>query len=69
MGKKQDQCANITYRHAYEFFEKKRILEGERKMARRLKNEVEHPGGFSLIKEWNAVWIFPPGFVYPYYTK
>ena len=51
MGKKQDQCGNVTYRRAYAFFEKKRVLEGLAKSARRLKNEVEHPNGFSLEKE------------------
>lgn len=51
MGKKQDQCGNVTYRRANAFFEKKRVLEGEAKTARRLKNEAEHPHGFSLEKE------------------
>jgi hypothetical protein len=51
MGKKKDQCGNITYRLAYDFFEKKRILEGEPTSARRSKHEAECPGGFSLIKE------------------
>ena len=51
MGKKQDQCGNVTYRRAYTFFEKKRVLEGEAKTTRRLKNEAEHPHGFSLEKE------------------
>ena len=69
MGKKQDQCGNIAYRRAYEFFEKKRILEGERKTARRLKNEAEHPGGFSLVKERNAMWIFASNFAYSYNAK
>lgn len=60
MGKKQDQCGNITYRRAYDFFEKKRVLEGEPKSARRCKNEAEHPMGFSLIKERAHKWIFAP---------
>eukprot|EP00563_Minutocellus_polymorphus_P002121 CAMPEP_0181043290 /NCGR_PEP_ID=MMETSP1070-20121207/12626_1 /TAXON_ID=265543 /ORGANISM="Minutocellus polymorphus, Strain NH13" /LENGTH=298 /DNA_ID=CAMNT_0023121603 /DNA_START=358 /DNA_END=1254 /DNA_ORIENTATION=- len=51
MGKKQDQCGNVTYRRAYAFFEKKRVLEGQAKSARRLKNESERPRGFSLEKE------------------
>jgi len=51
MGKKQDQCGNVTYRRANAFFEKKRVLEGEAKTARRLKNEADHPHGFSLEKE------------------
>jgi hypothetical protein len=47
-GENQDQCGNITYRRAYTFFEKKRILEGEPKTARRRKNEKENPMGYSL---------------------
>lgn len=48
-GKKQDQCGNVTYRAAYVFFEKLRILEGKKKSAARLKNESEHPSGVRLI--------------------
>ena len=48
-GKKQDQCGNIAYRAGYVFFEKLRILEGEKKSAARKKNEREHPQGVSLI--------------------
>ncbi len=44
-GKKQDQCGNVTYRTAYVFFEKLRILEGKKKSAARIKNESEHPTG------------------------
>ena len=44
-GKKQDQCGNITYKAAYVFFEKLRILEGKKKSAARIKNEAEHPNG------------------------
>lgn len=65
MGKKQDQCGNITYQRAYEFFEKKRLLDGEPKSKPRLKNEQEHPSGFSLVKERQARWVFsgnPYGF-------
>lgn len=46
-GKKQDQCGNVTYREAYVFFEKLRILEGKKKSAARIKNENEHPSGVS----------------------
>lgn len=59
-GKKQDQCGNITYRTSYVFFEKKRIMEGKPKSARRLKNESEHPDGFSLEKERAGKWFFAP---------
>ena len=44
-GKRQDQCGNVTYRSAYVFFEKLRILEGKPKTASRRSNEVEHPNG------------------------
>ena len=47
-GKKQDQAENITYRRAYAFFEKKRLLEGRTKSKARLTNEMEHPSGFPL---------------------
>jgi hypothetical protein len=68
MGKNQDQCGNITYRRAYEFFEKKRIVDGEAKSARRRKNEAEHPGGFSLVKERAGKWVLAPraGWAYSY---
>mmetsp|Transcript_18260 Transcript_18260/g.52231 ORF Transcript_18260/g.52231 Transcript_18260/m.52231 type:complete len:309 (-) Transcript_18260:120-1046(-) len=58
MGKKQDQCGNVTYLRAYAFFEKKRIMEGKKKTARRVKNEAEHPRGFSLEKERAGKWVF-----------
>ena len=56
-GKGQDQCGNITYRRAYVFFEKLRILEGQSKSAARLRNEVEKPSGFSL-ETARAQWYF-----------
>jgi len=49
-GKHQDQCGNVTYRKAYLFFEKFRVLEGRPKSASRNCNEFEHPHGFSLEK-------------------
>ena len=58
MGKKQDQCGNVTYPRAYAFFEKKRIMEGKKKTARRVKNEAEKPTGFSLEKERAGKWVF-----------
>ena len=48
-GKKQDQCGNVTYKAAYVFFEKLRILEGESKSAARRKNEKENPYGVSSL--------------------
>ena len=48
-GKKQDQCGNVTYRTAYVFLEKLRILEGKSKSAARRKNEVEYPRGVRLV--------------------
>lgn len=49
-GKGQDQAGNITYRRAYVFFEKLRILEDEPKSSARIMNEMEHPFGFPLEK-------------------
>jgi hypothetical protein len=46
-GKNQDQCGNITYKRAYVFFEKLRILEGKPKSSKRLSNEANQPQGFS----------------------
>jgi hypothetical protein len=48
-GKKQNQCGNIAYRAGYVFFEKLRILEGEKKSAARKKNERENPQGVSVM--------------------
>lgn len=50
-GKKQDQCANVTYKRAYIFFEKQRLLEGKAKSSARLANESEKIGGFSTKKQ------------------
>ena len=44
-GKKQDQCGNVTYRAAYIFLEKLRILEDRPKSKTRLRNEVANPSG------------------------
>jgi hypothetical protein len=49
-GKRQDQAGNVTYRRAYVFFEKLRILEGKPKSAARIGNEMEYPYGFPLEK-------------------
>lgn len=58
-GKGQDQCGNVTYEASYIFFEKLRILEGEKKSIARLKNEEENPMGFLLEKQRAGNWIFP----------
>jgi hypothetical protein len=47
-GKKQDQCGNITYRTAFVFFEKLRILEGKSKSMKRLTNEAVNPNGVRI---------------------
>jgi hypothetical protein len=44
----------MCYQRAFWFFEKKRILEQQPKSAARLRNEVEHPGGFSLRRLRNS---------------
>mmetsp|Transcript_24558 Transcript_24558/g.45150 ORF Transcript_24558/g.45150 Transcript_24558/m.45150 type:complete len:93 (+) Transcript_24558:2344-2622(+) len=59
-GKGQDQCGNVTYAASYVFFEKLRILEGQKKTSARLKNEIENPAGFSLAKSGRGeFWIAP----------
>jgi len=52
-GKHQDQAGNVTYRRAYVFFEKLRILSGHPKSSERLSNEMEHLYGFPLHKPRN----------------
>ena len=59
-GKGQDQCASVCYKEAYVFFEKLRILEGKKKTAARLKNEAEHPSGFSHHKSRGGYWKYLP---------
>lgn len=68
MGKNQDQCGTIAYPRAYRFFEKKRLRENGAKTKRRLKNEAEHPNGFSLVKERPARYLYLlPGESFTYY--
>jgi len=58
LGKKQDQCGNISYIRSYIFFEQLRIMENTPKLSRRLKNEVEHaPSGFSTERERTSKWV------------
>lgn len=47
-SKNENGSGNITYRRAWVFFEKKRILDGEPKSAQRIQNEEEYPEGFEL---------------------
>ena len=54
-GKRQDQCGNVTYRTAYVFFEKLRIIEGEPKSVARLSNERDHPYGVSHLTQTSIV--------------
>lgn len=56
-GKQQDQCGNVTYKKAYVFFEKLRIMEGKAKTKKRLSNEAENPRGFSTTKARGYVWM------------
>mmetsp|Transcript_5619 Transcript_5619/g.9503 ORF Transcript_5619/g.9503 Transcript_5619/m.9503 type:complete len:536 (+) Transcript_5619:75-1682(+) len=56
-GKQQDQCGNVTYKKAYVFFEKLRIMEGEAKSSKRLSNEAQNPRGFSTTKARGYVWM------------
>ncbi|KAL7534254.1 hypothetical protein ACHAXR_005762 [Thalassiosira sp. AJA248-18] len=61
-GKGQDQYANVTYKAGYVFFEKLRILEGQKKSAARMKNEKEQMSGFSVCKARAGKWKYLPGF-------
>lgn len=63
-GKSQDQCANVIYRTAYEFFEKLRILEGQPKSSARLRNEMQRPNGF-VLKKYRGSYIVPVGYTGP----
>lgn len=56
-GKQQDQCGNVTYKKAYVFFEKLRLLEGEPKSSKRLSSEAENPSGFRTVKARGYVWV------------
>jgi len=56
-GKSQDQCASVMYKSAYVFFEKLRLLEGQKKSSARIKNEAEQSGGFSTTKSRGGYWI------------
>ncbi|EGZ18986.1 hypothetical protein PHYSODRAFT_332706 [Phytophthora sojae] len=52
-------AANVVYRTAYAFFEKKRILEGGKKTKKRLENEVKQgPAGFPLRHDNGMRWVF-----------
>ncbi|OSD06103.1 hypothetical protein PYCCODRAFT_1431921 [Trametes coccinea BRFM310] len=50
---------NGTYYAAYVYFEKVRIFEGKRKTAKRIDNEIEHPGGFPREDMTRKLFIIP----------
>lgn len=53
-SKGQEQAGNPSYKAAYIFFEKQRILEGRAKSASRLENEAKYDTGFSLKSKRQA---------------
>lgn len=57
-AKQQDQCANQIYPAAYIFFERKRLMDGASKTKARLKNEQDHPNGFSTARPGKSNWIY-----------
>ncbi|KAG8895480.1 hypothetical protein FRB99_000568 [Tulasnella sp. 403] len=52
-------AGNITYRHAYVYFEKLRIFEGKKKTPTRIENEMTHPNGFELRTRTHQ-WVIGP---------
>ncbi|KAG6612148.1 Major Facilitator Superfamily (MFS) [Phytophthora cinnamomi] len=51
-------AANVVYRTAYVFFEKKRVLEGGKKTKKRLDNEAKQgPNGFPLRHDNGMRWV------------
>ena len=57
MSKKQDKAGCIAYPRAWVFFEKKRLMEGKSKTKARIKNEGEHPSGFTLEGPRAFKWV------------
>ncbi|KAF9532072.1 hypothetical protein CPB83DRAFT_808388, partial [Crepidotus variabilis] len=53
---RNDGATNGTYYAAYVYFEKVRILEGEKKTSKRIENESIHPNGFPLVNPPKYVW-------------
>ena len=67
-SKKQDQQGNVVYKRAYAFFEKLRVMKGEKKSKARLKNEeAQGPAGFQTTPYRKHGWyiVAAPG----YYKK
>ncbi|EJF66589.1 hypothetical protein BD309DRAFT_946883 [Dichomitus squalens] len=52
-------AGNGTYYAAYVYFEKRRIAEGKKKTAKRIRTEEEHPMGLPREDRKN-VWVFMP---------
>ncbi|RLN92429.1 hypothetical protein BBJ28_00009984 [Nothophytophthora sp. Chile5] len=54
-------AANVVYRTAYVFFEKKRILEGKKKTKKRMGNEAKQgKDGFELRHDNGMRWVIVP---------
>ena len=43
--------------HSYVYFEKRRVLEGKKKTAARIRNEAEHAHGMPLQEAPRYVWV------------
>jgi hypothetical protein len=43
---------------SYIYFEKRRIFEGKKKSAKRIRNEQERPAGFPRRDGGRPVWVF-----------
>ena len=67
IGKQQDQCGNVTYKRAYVFFEKLRLMEGKPKSSKRLSNEAKNPSGFRTVKERGYILVPREGQRFFYY--
>ncbi len=51
-------AGSIVYERAYHLFEKYRVWKNEKKTAKRLKNEMNHPCGFDLNEPRKYGWFF-----------
>jgi hypothetical protein len=56
-AKKQDGRSNMTYKRAWVFFEKMRLMDGTPKSNARVKNELEQPSGFSTNRPSTGKWV------------
>ena len=61
--KKQDGAGLEAYPKAYFFFERMRIMENQPKSKARLKNELEHPRGFSTDAPRQGTYKWLPAFM------